>query len=320
MAPWEMRAVNCDMSFLEVGKHGPPVAIYQHFMYIQEKYNCAEYYTDASKSSAVACAAHGPEFSESATMNEHTSIFTAECYGILLAVRHIIKKKEPVSIIYTDSLSAVTALASAKIHKNPVTNTLLKCLMSANKSKLKITLCWIPGHCNIAGNEAADRLAKLAALRSSVDVDVLPYEDLRPHIRKRIRRQWQEEWDSASENKLHSIKPTIGRYATEKRNRHQEVALCRLRIGHTHATHSHLLSNSPAPHCTKCGDMLSVVHVLIVCPCLEPERLRHFPELYKSHIPPHPLFFLGDKPMFSPKVVLKFLASVDFLHSISYSH
>lgn len=318
--PWEMQAIDCDLSFLEVGKNGHPVAIDQHFKYLQAKYRCAEYYTDASKSSAVACAAHGPAFSESRTMNEHTSIFTAECYGILLAVTHILKEKEPASIIYTDSLSAVTALSSTKILKNPVTNTLRKCIMSARKSKLKITLCWIPGHCNIAGNEIADKLAKSAALRPSVDVDTIPYEDLRPLIISRMRRQWQEEWNAANANKLHLVKPRIGRYVTEKRNRHQEVALCRLRIGHTHATHSHLLKNSPAPHCAKCGDELSVVHVLITCPYLEPERLCHFSKLYKCHIPPHPQFFLGDDPLFPPKVVLKFLASVGFLHSITYSH
>uniref|UniRef100_A0A6M2D7Q5 Putative tick transposon n=1 Tax=Rhipicephalus microplus TaxID=6941 RepID=A0A6M2D7Q5_RHIMP len=135
-----------------------------------------------------------------------------------------------------------------------------------------------------------------------------------------MRKQWQEEWNAAIENKLHTVKPRIGRFAPEKRNRHQEVALCRLGIGHTHATHSHLLSNSPALCCEKCVNVLSGVHVLIMCLYVEPQRLHHFPKLYKCHILPHPLFFFGDDPMFPIKVVLKFLADVGFLHLITYSH
>lgn len=320
IAPWETHAVNCDISFIEVGKHGLPLAINQHFLYLQAKYRCAEYYTDASKSSVVACAAHGPEFSASLRMNEHTSIFTAECWGILLAVKHILKKKHPNSVIYTDSLSAVTALSSSKRQRNPVMNSLLKCLMSAHTCKLIITLCWVPGHCNIAGNEVADRLAAAAALRSSLDVDTVPYQDLRPHIRNTIRGQWQEEWNTAIENKLHIVKPNIGRFITEKGDRFKEVTLCRLRIGHTHATHSHLLNNSPPPKCPKCGDILTVMHVLIECESIEGERRHHFPELCTHQIPLHPSFFLGDCPMFSITRVFTFLTSVGFLRLVSYLH
>lgn len=319
IAPWEVHAIHCDTSFLEVGKRGHPLAVSQHFMYLQAKYRCVEYYTDASKSSGVACAALGPDFSESKCMNNHTSIFTAECYGILLAVRHILKMKQQAAVIYTDSLSVVKALASKKWHKNSVTSSLLESLMSACKSKLHITLCWVPGHCNIPGNEAVDSLARAAASRNSADIEKVPYQDLRPHIKHSIRKQWQEEWDAVNENKLRIIKPNIGSYTTEKHDRYKEVALCRLRIGHTHATHSHLLTNSPAPHCPNCGERLSVIHILIMCKNLEHERKHHFPEAYKTCTPLHPAFFVGDAPIFPLCRVLKFLSSAGFLRGISYT-
>ena len=55
--------------------------------------------------------------------------------------------------------------------------------------------------------------------------------------------EWQEIWDCCADNKLRSIKPTVGGYKrkTASLSRHDCVLINRLRIGHTRLTHSLIL-------------------------------------------------------------------------------
>ena len=158
----------------------------------------------------------------------------------------------------------------------------------------------------------------MAAQRSDIDIPQVPHIDIKPTIRHTLRRLWQKHWDKQTENKLHVIKPHLGRYTTDTHNRFNEVTLARLRIGHTHATHSHLLTGSPTPLCSRCGEHLSVIHILIQCKTLNTIRHKHFPELYRQHITPHPAFFLADDPMFSIKRVFKYLSEIKFLQHSSF--
>ena len=64
--------------------------------------------------------------------------------------------------------------------------------------------------------------------------------------------------------------------------------LCRLRIGHTYATHGHILRGEERPLCPRCHVPQSVAHVLMSCPYLRRCRARHLgritPEITLSHI------------------------------------
>lgn len=61
------------------------------------------------------------------------------------------------------------ALSAGKVIKNPTFSALLNAWYRARQLNLEI-VCWVPGHCGIAGNEEADQAAARAAGRSSVDV------------------------------------------------------------------------------------------------------------------------------------------------------
>lgn len=82
-----------------------------YFLELQHKYNCPDFFTDASKSdTSVSCAAVGRYFSEAGLLHFNTGIFTAEVYTILAVVKHINQSKVAKAIIYADSLSVVKAL------------------------------------------------------------------------------------------------------------------------------------------------------------------------------------------------------------------
>ena len=93
-------------------------------------------------------------------------------------------------------------------------------------------------------------------------------------------------------------------------NRHNEVVLCRLRIGHTYATHGHLLRGEEQPTCRRCTVPLTVSHVLLSCPLAEPNRTR-----YLGRIAPGTTIrrLLGDE---SPWVlsgnIFSFIRSINF--------
>jgi len=98
----------------------------------------------------------------------------------------------------------------------------------------------------------------------SVPVSVF---DFLPRAKLLMRKEWQEIWNCCDGNKLHTINPTVG---VIKQNgslsRRDAVIINRLQIGHTHATHAHLLGDDDEAFCTTCYTSLTMNHILIECP------------------------------------------------------
>ena len=81
-----------------------------------------------------------------------------------------------------------------------------------------------------------------------------------------MRKEWQEIWNCCYGNKLHAINPTVGiSKQNDSLSRRDAVILNRLQIGHTRATHTHLLGDDEA-FCATCCTSLTVNHILIECP------------------------------------------------------
>ena len=65
---------------------------------------------------------------------------------------------------------------------------------------------------------------------------------------------------------LYLVKPTLGQPKKFQRlNRAKEVVITRLRIGHTKAIKSHILSWLPPTACHQCGQTLGIDHMLLEC-------------------------------------------------------
>ena len=60
------------------------------------------------------------------------------------------------------------------------------------------------------------------------------------------------------------------------KNRHWEVVLARLRLGHTRLTHRYLMEGGRAPVCTNCGSNLTIEHILISCDKYKNQRKNIF--------------------------------------------
>lgn len=114
----------------------------------------------------------------------------AEAYDIFLVANHILEHNTPQSVIYTDWLSVVEALSSTVIQKQ-CHQSLLKTFISTYDSNIELTVCWVPGHSVIAGNETADQIAAAAVLTNTLHILTIPYTHLTPHIRKHLRNTCQ---------------------------------------------------------------------------------------------------------------------------------
>ena len=117
----------------------------------------------------------------------------------------------------------------------------------------------------IRGNERADSAAKSALDLPHAKVGV-PYNDFKHCINQYILSIWQDDWNGAVANRLHSVKPDLGDWQfSYRRCRKDEVVLCRTHIGHTHLTHSYILKKDPPPLCEHCQCIMTVRHILVEC-------------------------------------------------------
>jgi len=201
-----------------------------------------------------------------------TSNFSAEAFAIWKCIEYVnnlstTKPNYRNFVIATDSkstLDSIFRMNQTKFHSHPYIQNIYSIL---SKSTAKITLVWIPAHQGIRGNEAADRAAKMATTLP-YNISKIPSQDSNALYIHKINSEWSREWASVQENKLREIKDTtIAWNDSYRANRWEEVALCRLRIGHTLQTHEHIFSKKEPPTCQKCGATpLTVKHFLTQCP------------------------------------------------------
>lgn len=146
---------------------------------------------------------------------------------------------------------------------------------------MKISFCWIPSHIGIKGNEKADSLAKQGLLLNQDKNMKLPHSDFRPLIKPYIHNKWQTNWDEQVDKnlKLKEIQPLIGTWNhSSRKSRREEIILARLRIGHTHFTHSFIRRREPPPECVTCGCQFTVEHILLECQDFSELRQIYFSE------------------------------------------
>ena len=210
----------------------------------------------------------------------HASSFASELTAILAATRCLLQQPipttsdadhRPMALFCTDSKSALQALSSG-----PTTNAAslfadVWKLLSALSRHYRVTLQWVPAHCGIPGNEAADAQAANGSRLKQRHVQIAHSAALAA-VRRSIRRNWLEGPLPA----WYAQVTKNGGARTEELRRPDEVTVSQLRTGHSSllGSYRHRIGLAPSPQCQDCDfdDADSAEHFLLNCPAHQ--RLR----------------------------------------------
>ena len=274
--PWRLPSVEHCRCF-----HGSKQEVTDDFLrftfldHLEEHKDSILVFTDGSKSNAgVGFGVIFPDFNRSGRLCGESSIFTAECYAVLTALKEIIKFSRGNYVICCDSESVLQAIE----HFNTVQPIIMEILewLHLNKSRGRnVSFCWSPAHVGIAGNEKADSLAKAAACYNNMIDCPLPVRDIFPSINRAVEDTWNFWWQLENQ-KMKEIANLIHPWQYFPMSRKNEVILCRLRIGHTRLTHGFLMSGEHQPFCEDCLVPLTVRHLMVECPSFLEERRKYF--------------------------------------------
>ena len=210
--PWICPRFELDFSIHNGTKAQTPIEIlYNRSLEVIASYGDSEhYYTDGSVSGEkTGIGIFHKNYNECVRLPEGISIFTAETYAIFLALKQGLSTNRDFTI-FTDSYSCLSAIHSFSDH--PLITRILNILYH---SSLTITLCWIPSHCGVFGNEQADRIAK-RALDLCITVIKIPKTDLLRIFKNRIYQNWQIEFNQLD---TYKIKTKISQWDTSFNNR-----------------------------------------------------------------------------------------------------
>ncbi|XP_044742263.1 uncharacterized protein LOC123304063 [Chrysoperla carnea] len=268
IAPWTTVSPvrRLDLVALKKGETSDERYKGEFYSILSEYPNSQRIYTDGSKTETGVGSAFltlGQTYSWS--MPKSCSVYTAELYAIWQALRFADLQEGHDFVICSDSLSALVALGD-RWSMDPLVQLVLNVHHHLKRSQKRIVFIWTPGHVGILGNEIVDNAARQAAVVATADDVSVRDTDIKSHVKLLLHSKWQDIWNGLNA-KLFTIKPSVTKWSNPLNLRRiVDVAITRLRIGHTSLTSAFLLTGEQQPECATCGRPLTVRHILITCP------------------------------------------------------
>ena len=270
-APWNSINVKICLALTEVSKNERTPEMWKNEFLVHRHNSDMEIYTDGSKNddgvgAGYAILRKNKKIATAQTkLPVQASAFTAELTAIKMALLTLKPVTNKNVTIYSDSQSSIQAI---KYHKKlKLVSEIFQLLKNTKKNEVNVTICWIPGHVGIIGNEYADNEAKEATKSPCTIRKEIPYKDVKAHIKASFKKQRIIYWKNKppEESKLRAI---MAEWNSKPPNyglkRKDTIKIIRLQIGHTKLTHRYIYDKFE-PRCQLCADRLTVKHVLLQC-------------------------------------------------------
>jgi ribonuclease HI len=230
-----------------------------------------------------------PNRSLSFPLGKFATVFQTEIYAILQCAYENIRRayRNKQILIFSDSQAALRALDGPEVTSNLV----VECLdaLSVLAGQNEVTLAWVPGHCDIPGNEEADRLARQASglpLHGPESALGIPKCSVREAIRAWTMKQHLCTWRNLTGHRHGKlfISGPCGKQADNllKLSRRQLKVVVAILTGHAPVRkHLHTMGLfNGDPTCRFCKkETETVQHIICYCEALACQRYNVFGSL-----------------------------------------
>jgi len=260
----------------------------------KETRGCVDYYTDGSRMNGLTGAGLAVyddgelQAARFVHLGEEITVYQAEVYAIKMAAKTMQTTQCGLKHlrIYTDSQSAVLALASSTVNSKMILNCRKELNNAAKQNRL--TVHWIKAHVGHPGNEKADELAKEGAETPwMTPPDSIPMSKavMRGHVKDKIQEQWNNRWQalqSCRQTKqwLPELDPGLSKQIMRMNRKELSIAV-QVITGHNFLRrHSALVARDPDEELKDCRlcleDEETTHHIVAECPALALTRRQIF--------------------------------------------